>query len=178
MTGDRTKGRLTNRIAVVTGGGRGLGEAISRRLAAEGAAVAGVDVNASAAEGVAGELREQGRALAIAADVTVEADVAAMVRRVEAELGELDLLVANAGILIAREVTEFPLDEWRRVIDVNLNGYFICAREAARVMIPRRRGVILQINSKTGKKGSFRNAAYAASKFGRIGLTQSLALEL
>ena len=88
------------------------------------------------------------------------------------------MLVANAGILQAGETAEFPLDAWRRVIDVNLTGYFLCAREAARVMVPRGRGVIIQINSKSGKKGSFRNAAYAASKFGGIGLTQSLALEL
>ena len=86
--------------------------------------------------------------------------------------------MANAGILRAGETSEFPLEAWRRVIDVNLTGYFLCAREAARLMVPRRRGVILQINSKSGKKGSYKSAAYAASKFGGIGLTQSIALEL
>jgi sorbitol-6-phosphate 2-dehydrogenase len=170
--------RLKGRVAIVTGGGQGLGEAICRRLVAEGSAVAVADVNEAAAARVAEELRAQGRAVAVRADVTNEAEVAALVQRAEAELGELDLMVANAGILLANEITEFPLADWQRVLEVNLTGYFLCAREAARVMVPRGRGVILQINSKSGKKGSFRNSAYAASKFGGIGLTQSIALDL
>jgi sorbitol-6-phosphate 2-dehydrogenase len=72
----------------------------------------------------------------------------------------------------------FPADEWRRVIETNLTGYFLCAKHAARVMREQSSGVIIQINSKSGKKGSFRNSAYAASKFGGIGLTQSIALDL
>ncbi len=171
--------RLEARTAIVTGAAQGLGEAICRRLAAEGARVGVADVRLEGAEGVAEALRAGGgRAIALRADVTDEGEVAELVRRNEAELGELDLMVANAGILLAHEIGEFPLAEWRRVCDVNLTGYFLCAREAARVMVPRRRGVILQINSKSGKKGSFRNAAYAASKFGGIGLTQSIALDL
>src|SRR5438034_8263322 len=116
--------------------------------------------------------------MAIRADVTDETDVAAMVRAAVERFCRLDLLVANAGILQAFDITEFPLDAWRRVLEVNLTGYFLCAREAARVMVAQRGGVILQINSKSGKKGSFRNSAYAASKFGGIGLTQSIALDL
>lgn len=171
--------RLKDRVALVTGAGQGLGEALARRLAAEGAAVAIADVNASAAEAVAASLRDAGsRALGIAADVTDEASVAEMVRRTVAELGGLDILVSNAGILKAHDIQEFPLDDWKRVLDVNLTGYFLCAREAARVMAAQGRGAIIQINSKSGKKGSFRNSAYAASKFGGIGLTQSLALDL
>ena len=106
------------------------------------------------------------------------ASVAEMVRRTVAELGGLDILVSNAGILKAHDIQEFPLDDWKRVLDVNLTGYFLCAREAGRVMAAQKRGAIIQINSKSGKKGSFRNSAYAASKFGGIGLTQSLALDL
>ena len=171
--------RLNDRVALVTGAGQGLGEALARRLAAEGAAVAIADVNAAAAEAVAASLRDAGsRALGIAADVTDEASVAEMVRRTVAELGGLDILVSNAGILKAHDIQEFPLDDWKRVLDVNLTGYFLCAREAARVMATQGRGAIIQINSKSGKKGSFRNSAYAASKFGGIGLTQSLALDL
>lgn len=171
--------RLKDRVALVTGAGQGLGEALARRLAAEGAAVAIADVNGAAAEQVAASLRESGgRALGIAADVTDEASVAEMVRRTVSELGSLEILVSNAGILKAHDIQEFPLDDWKRVLDVNLTGYFLCAREAARVMAEQRRGVIIQINSKSGKKGSFRNSAYAASKFGGIGLTQSLALDL
>jgi sorbitol-6-phosphate 2-dehydrogenase len=90
----------------------------------------------------------------------------------------LDILVSNAGILIAEAVDEFPAEKWRAVMNVNLFGYFLCAKHAARVMKEQRSGVIIQINSKSGKKGSYKNSAYAASKFGGIGLTQSVALEL
>lgn len=171
--------RLEGRVALVTGAGQGLGEALARRLAAEGCPVAVADVRGEQAEAVAASLRAEGaRAVGLCADVTVESDAAAMVDRTVAELGGLDILVANAGVLRAHDILEFPLEDWRLVLDVNLTGYFLSAREAARVMAPRGRGVIVQINSKSGKKGSFRNSAYAASKFGGIGLTQSLALDL
>ncbi len=171
--------RLEGRVALVTGAGQGLGEALARRLAAEGAAVAVADVNGDAAETVAVSLRENGtHSIGISANVADEDQVASMVRRTVEELGGLDILVANAGVLRAHDIQEFPLADWKLVLDVNLTGYFLCAREAARVMAPQRRGVIIQINSKSGKKGSFRNSAYAASKFGGVGLTQSLALDL
>ena len=80
--------------------------------------------------------------------------------------------------MISEEISAFPAEKWRAVMNVNLFGYFLCAKHAARVMKPQKKGVILQINSKSGKKGSFKNSAYAASKFGGIGLTQSIALDL
>jgi len=110
--------------------------------------------------------------------VTDEGQVAAMVARVVAEFGRLDILVSNAGILIAEEITEFAAEKWRAVMNVNLFGYFLVTKHAAKVMKAQRRGAIIQINSKSGKKGSYKNSAYAASKFGGIGLTQSIALEL
>ncbi len=171
--------RLKDRVALVTGAGQGLGEAIAHRLAAEGCPVAIADLDAGRAEAVAHALREAGgRAVAIPTNVTDEASVQAMVERTVAELGGLEILVSNAGILKAHDLQEFPLSDWRAVLDVNLTGYFLCAREAGRVMAAQRRGAIIQINSKSGKKGSYRNAAYAASKFGGIGLTQSIALDL
>ena len=171
--------RLSGHVAIVTGAAQGLGEAISRRLAAEGCAVCLADVNLEGAEAAAAELRGTGaRAIAVKTDVRDLDQVRAMIDRTESELGPLDIMVANAGVLRSGEVTELAPEDWRLVIDVNLTGYFVCAREAARVMIPRKSGAIIQINSKSGKKGSFRNAAYSASKFGGIGLTQSLALEL
>jgi len=172
--------RLPGRVALVTGAAQGLGEAIALRLAKEGCHVAVADVNLERAEAVARRLSEEGgaRAVAVRMDVTSEEEVADGFQKAEEALGPLDLLVSNAGILQAGDIADFEAAAWRRVIEVNLVGYFLCAREAARRMIPRRRGVILQINSKSGKKGSFRNSAYAASKFGGLGLTQSLALEL
>ena len=101
-----------------------------------------------------------------------------MVNRTVQEFGRLDILVANAGILIAEEITEFPAEKWRAVMNVNLFGYFLCAKHAARVMKQQNKGAIIEVNSKSGKKGSFKNSAYAASKFGGIGLTQSIALDL
>jgi sorbitol-6-phosphate 2-dehydrogenase len=171
--------KLVDRVALVTGAGQGLGEALARRLAAEGCRVAVLDLNAEAAERVAAALRETGaQALGLAASVTSEEEVAAAFRQTVETFGRLDILVSNAGVLKAHDVQEFPLSDWRLVLDVNLTGYFLCAREAARLMAAQRSGAIIQINSKSGKKGSFRNSAYAASKFGGIGLTQSLALDL
>ncbi len=171
---------LQDRIALVTGGGQGLGEAICHRLAREGAHIVVADLNLNGAERVAADImaHTDRRAIAVQADVTDEAQVEAMIRRTVDEFGRLDILISNAGILIAEAVDEFPADKWRAVINVNLVGYFLCAKHAARVMKAQRSGVIIQVNSKSGKKGSYKNSAYAASKFGGIGLTQSIALEL
>ena len=171
---------LLDQVAVVTGGAQGLGAAIVRRLAEEGAQVVVADLNLAGAQATAAEVAVATgrRTLAVATNVTDEAQVAALFDRTIAELGGLDIVVANAGIVLAGPVEEFDLARWRKVVDVNLTGYFLCVKHAARIMKAQRRGVIIQINSKSGKKGSFKNAAYAASKFGGIGLTQSVALEL
>ncbi len=165
---------------MVTGGAQGLGQAICQRLAQEGCHVIVADLNEEKAIQTAEEIASGTgrRAIAVKVDVTDEAQVEGMGARAVQEFGRLDILVANAGILLAEEITEFPAEKWRAVINVNLFGYFLCAKHAARVMKPRKKGVILQINSKSGKKGSFKNSAYAASKFGGIGLTQSIALDL
>jgi sorbitol-6-phosphate 2-dehydrogenase len=172
--------RLPDRVAIVTGAAQGLGEAIARRLAAEGAHVVVADINEPRAREVAADIEETSdrRAIPVRCDVTNEDEVAAMVKAAVDTFGRLDILVSNAGILISGDATEFAAEDWRKVIEVNLVGYFLCAREAAKVMREQRSGAIIQINSKSGKKGSFRNSAYAAGKFGGIGLTQSLALEL
>jgi sorbitol-6-phosphate 2-dehydrogenase len=171
---------LLDQVAIVTGGAQGLGAAIVERLAGEGAHVVVADMNLAGAQATANAVAQATgrRTWALAVDVTVEEQVAAMVDQTLETLGRLDILVANAGIVISGPVDEFDLARWRKVVDVNLTGYFLCAKHAARVMKSRRSGVIIQINSKSGKKGSFKNGAYAASKFGGIGLTQSIALEL
>ena len=172
--------KLKDRVAVVTGAAQGLGEAIADRLAREGAKVVLADISsdavAKAAEGI--KSRTGTDTLPVVVDVTDEHQVRAMVDAALEEFGRMDILVSNAGILQAHDIAEFPAEVWRRVMDVNLTGYFLCAREAARVMIRQKSGCIVQINSKSGKKGSFRNSAYAASKFGGIGLTESIALDL
>jgi sorbitol-6-phosphate 2-dehydrogenase len=171
---------LQEKVAIVTGGAQGLGAAICKRLAGEGAHIVVADRNAAGAGQTASEIAgETGqRSLAVAVDVTDEAQVEALVARTLEEFGRLDILVANAGVVLSGPVDEFPLDKWQTVLAVNLTGYFLCAKYAARAMVAQGSGSIIQINSKSGKKGSYKNSAYAASKFGGIGLTQSLALEL
>jgi NAD(P)-dependent dehydrogenase (short-subunit alcohol dehydrogenase family) len=173
-------GELAGKVALVTGAAQGLGLAIAERLIREGAWVTLVDVKEDAVASAAMKLEaeHQRRVRFAAADVTREEQVEKAVEDLVREQGHLDLLVSNAGILHSAEITEMATEKWRQVIDVNLTGYFITARAAAKVMKLQRRGVIVQINSKSGKKGSFHNTAYAASKFGGIGLTQSLALDL
>jgi len=172
--------RLEGKAAIVTGAARGLGQALAQRLAAEGANVLVGDIADESAQATAKAIAaEYGvQATWAHADVTKNEDCEAMVDKAVSEFGKLDIVVSNAGILFAGGVTEIDPAHWRLVIEVNLGGYFNVARAAARVMTPQGSGSIIQINSKSGKKGSFKNSAYASSKFGGIGLTQSLALEL
>ena len=171
---------LQDRVALVTGGGQGLGQAICQRLAVEGSHVVVADLNgATAAETAADIAAATGRqTLAVKVDVTDEPQVEAMVAQTLEKFGRLDIVASNAGVLIAEEITEFPAEKWRVVMNVNLFGYFLVAKHCAKPMKAQKSGAIIQINSKSGKKGSYKNSAYAASKFGGIGLTQSIALDL
>lgn len=171
---------LEDRIAIVTGAARGLGTALARRLAQEGCHLVLADIDLEGAEKLATEIESTcaRRVLALAVDVTQEAQVREMVDRTMAQFGRIDILVSNVGIVEVHEITEFPTQVWRKIIEINLTGYFLCAREVAKVMKEQRRGVIIQINSKAGRQGSLWSGAYSASKFGGIGLTQSMALDL
>lgn len=171
--------RLNGKKAIITGAAQGLGAALTERLAKEGCDLIGWDVNLGAMEATAQQVKAlTGRYVGAAAvDVSDAAAVRAAVDDAVKTLGGLDIMVCNAGILISGDSVEFDIAKWRKVIDVDLTGFFLCAREAARVMLPQKSGSIIQINSKSGKKGSFRNSAYAAAKFGGIGVAQSLALE-
>lgn len=171
----QVSGKLDGQVAIVTGAAQGLGAALAQRLAKEGCKVVVADMNLEKAQEVAAALPD---AMAVHVDVSKEEMVNRLVDQTVEKYGRLDLFVANAGIVRSGPIETFEYDTWRQVIDVNLIGYFLCARAAARVMIKQNSGSIIQINSKSGKLGSYRNSAYAASKFGGIGLTQSLALEL
>lgn len=173
-------GQLAGKVALVTGSAQGLGRALSDRLAQAGAQVVLLDLKEQEVTAAAAEVAEQYGigTLGLAADVTDEESVARAFDTAVERFGKVDIVVSNAGILISGEITEFDVAKWSKVVEVNLVGYMLVAKHAARVMIPRREGVIIQINSKSGKTGSYKNSAYAASKFGGIGLTQSLALEL
>lgn len=165
---------LDGKVAVITGGAQGLGEALARRLDLEGCRVVIGDINFDSAQEVARSLRD---ALAVRVDVTREDQVEHLMETAMSRFGRIDILVSNAAVLISGPTTEFSAEKWRLVMEVNLVGYFLCAKAVIKRMLKTGGGIIIQINSKSGKKGSYRNSAYAASKFGGIGLTQSLALE-
>jgi len=174
--------RLKDQVSFITGAAQGLGEAIAHRLAKEGNRGAVLaDLQTEKLQDVASRVEQvypYCRVLPLRCDVTDEQSVEAAMHEAYETFGRLDLLVANAGVVYSAELTEFPLEQWMKQIQVNLTGYFLCAREAAKIMKTQDGGVILQINSKSGLKGSYKNAAYAASKFGGIGFTQSIAMDL
>ena len=159
--------QLTDRIALVTGGAQGLGAAICLRLAREGCDLMVADLNGEQADQTAQAVAQETgrRVLAMKVNVADEEQVRALVDATVLEFGRLDILVANAGVVRSGPVDELSLRDWQLVLDVNLTGYFLCAKHAAAVMKQQGSGVIIQINSKSGKKGSFKNGAYAASKF-------------
>jgi sorbitol-6-phosphate 2-dehydrogenase len=165
--------RLSGRKALVTGGGQGLGEALCIRLMQEGATVAVADINIKTAKAVADKIG----GVAVACDVTDYESCERMAAEAAAALGGLDLLVCNAAIVFSGSVDELDAARFRKVMDVNLCGYYNTVKAAVPHIRRSGGGSIVQINSKSGKKGSYKNSAYAASKFGGIGLTQSLALE-
>ena len=168
--------RFAGRTAVITGGASGLGKAVAARIVAEGGKVSLWDLDAAAlTEAVA----EVGASHSVALDVSDQAAVAAAAKDANTALGKIDVLVASAGITGATApVHEYPLDSWRRVIDINLNGLFYCCREVVPFMIAGGYGRIVNVASVAGKEGNPNASAYSASKAGVIGLTKSLGKEL
>ena len=177
-----TQGRLAGKIAIVTGAAQGFGKGIAEEMHREGATVVIADMNLPGAKAVAGELGEH--AAAVEVNVTDEQSVAAMVQQTVEQFGGLDILVSNAGVAKAGNLLELEKKSFDFVTNINYTGYFLCAKYAAAIMEaqheanPEWFGDIITINSKSGLEGSKNNYAYAGSKFGGIGLTQSFALEL
>ena len=168
---------LAGRVAVVTGGSRGIGRSIAEHLASAGARVAVVARDAARAAAVAGELPGEGHG-GFGCDVADATAVDALVKQVESELGSLDILVNNAGVTGDNLLMRLSDAEWDRVIDTNLKGTFNTIRAATRGMMRRREGRIINITSVVGITGNKGQANYAASKAGVIGLTKSVAKEL
>ena len=177
-----TKGRLAGKIAIVTGAAQGFGKGIAEGGDAQGAIVGIADMNVAGAEAVAKELGEY--AFAIEVNVTSEESVAKMVQDTVEKWGGLDILVSNAGVAKAGNLLELEKNTFDFVTNINYTGYFLCAKYAAAIMEAQHEADpeaffdIVTINSKSGLEGSKNNYAYAGSKFGGIGLTQSFALEL
>ena len=170
--------RLQDRVAVITGGGSGIGAAICRAFAAEGAWVAVADLRPEAAEQVAAEIRRAGgQAAAWSLNVADRATVEHAADEIATRFGPVDIWVNNAGVARVVPFQECTDDLWDLILRVNLKGTFIGCQVALRQMLPRQRGVILNMSSQSGKTGNSQYAAYCASKFGIIGLTQSLAIE-
>ena len=166
------------RVAVVTGGASGMGEAICRALAARGTRVAVMDIDDHGAQRVAENLREGGaEALAVAVDVTERSAVEAAFAKFRNELGPVTILVTSAGLVGFEPFTDISLESWQRIIDVNLTGTFHCCQVAVPDMVAAGWGRIVTISSSSAQRGSPRMAHYAASKGAVIAQTKSLARE-
>lgn len=169
---------LENQVAVVTGGGRGIGESIARRLAGEGAAIAVCDVMLENAKQVADSLSQAGaKSLAYAVNVTDGKQVAQVCEKIVADLGRVDILVNNAGITRDNLLLRMSEQDWDLVLDVNLKGAFLFAKSVVPAMMKQRKGAIVNIASIVGVRGNAGQANYSASKAGMIGLTKTLAKE-
>jgi rhamnose utilization protein RhaD (predicted bifunctional aldolase and dehydrogenase)/NAD(P)-dependent dehydrogenase (short-subunit alcohol dehydrogenase family) len=185
--GKGSAGSLSDKIAVVTGAAQGFGEGIARSLAAEGASVVIADINEEGAKRVAASLCEQYgtyAAIAFRCDVTDESSVLALTAFAATVYGGIDVFISNAGVVRSGSLDDLDGKTFDFVTKVNYNAYFLCAKYASakmklqRLASPDYMSDIIQINSKSGLEGSNKNYAYAGSKFGGIGLTQSFALEL
>ncbi|MFA4992034.1 MAG: 3-oxoacyl-[acyl-carrier-protein] reductase [Candidatus Omnitrophota bacterium] len=170
---------LKGKIALITGGARGIGREIAFTLAREGADIAICDVNLEEAEKTGREIATLGRQyLAFKADVTDSNQVQEMIDKILDKFSKIDILINNAGITRDNLLLRMSEDEWDKVIAVNLKGTFICTKLVSKVMLKQRSGRIISLASIIGIMGNFGQANYAASKAGIIGLTKSAAKEL
>jgi 3alpha(or 20beta)-hydroxysteroid dehydrogenase len=167
--------RFEGKVALVTGGSRGMGAATVRRLHAEGASVVAADILDDDGKALADELGDRVRFVHL--DVTSEEQWQDVIAQTERELGKLDVLVNNAGILKFNALTDVPLEEFRQVIDVNLTGVFLGMKHAIPAMKRAGKGAIVNVSSTEGMGATLFCGAYTASKFGVRGITKAAALE-
>ena len=172
--------KLKDKVAIVTGGGKGIGRAISLALASEGANVVVAGRSLPSLEEVVKDIQDKGgRAKAIQADVRDETQVKQLVKQTLAACGPIDVLVNNAGIAgPTAPLADLTLQDWNEVLAVNLTGFMLCAREVLASMIPRRSGSIINIGSISGMAGRPLRSPYAVSKWGIVGLTETLSIEV
>lgn len=167
--------RLKNKVAIITGGARGMGESTARLFAAEGAKVVVADLLESEGQALANELGEQG--LFVRHDVTDEASWQALIEQADSEFGTIDILINNAGIVLFKRILDTTKEEYERVLNVNLVGSFLGVRMVGEYMIEKGNGSIINISSVDGLSASNSRGAYASSKWGVRGLTQVAAME-
>ena len=171
--------QLTDRVAIVTGAGQGIGASVARAYAREGARVAVVDMNLDAARAVVQEIEaEAGQAIAVRCDVAEREQVQAMVGQVTAAWGRVDILVNNAGITRTAMLHKMTAEQWRQVLGVHLTGSFNCLQAVADGMMERRYGRIICVTSAAGVLGTIGQINYSAAKAGILGMTKSAAKEL
>ncbi len=173
-----TQQRLQDKVAIVTGAGRGIGKAIALAYAEAGADIVAVARSAGEIGETVQAVEAMGRhGLALTADITVPAEVERMVVQTVQTFGRVDILVNCAGQRAVMASTELSLADWQRVLDVNLTGSFLCAQAVGRYMIKAGRGKIINIGSMQAHSGASARAAYIASKTGLVGLTRALGVE-
>ncbi|WP_129596624.1 3-oxoacyl-ACP reductase FabG [Anaerophilus nitritogenes] len=171
--------RLKNKVVVVTGGGRGIGEAICLRFVEEGAKIVVVDKNGIDVDYVVEKIKESGKeAIGKEVDVTNKNQVDEMIEDIVSKYKKIDVFINNAGITADAKLEKMTEEQWNQVIDVNLKGVFYCGQSAAKVMKKQGYGVILNASSVVGLYGNFGQTNYAASKWGVIGMTKTWAKEL
>jgi len=171
--------KLAGKVAVITGGARGIGHSTAVKFAAEGAKIAVCDINPELMQQTLGEIRSKGgEAEGYAVDVTDKQHIAAMVEGVMAQWGRIDCVVNNAGIVMDAQLKNMTDDQFDKVIDINLKGVYNCTRAIVDIMLKQESGVILTTSSIVGLYGNFGQTNYAASKFAVIGMTKTWAREL